>query len=290
MSLERTSGCKVNFVLNILGRRPDGFHELETLFYPVPLHDHLWADRTATGIELSCSNPNLPCDSTNLVWRAAKAFLDAAGIRDGIRIHLTKNLPIAAGIGAGSANAAATLLLVNELFGQPLTFEQLDVLAAGLGSDVNFFLQSGPATATGRGECIVPLPEFSKLRGTAILLFRPGFGVATPWAFKQLAQFPDYLYGKRGRVAEAVAAFTGTELADASRQMFNSLEAPVMSKYPILAAYQDALRELGAAGTLMSGSGSTTFALFSKLGAAESAAEKFRSRFGTEGWLSVVEL
>lgn len=290
MSLERKSACKVNFVLNILGRRADGFHKLETLFYPVPLHDHLCVDRIASGIDLSCSNPQLACDASNLVWRAARAFLDAAGITDGVRLHLTKNLPLAAGIGAGSANAATTLLLLNQLFGSPLPMPQLDELAATLGSDVNFFLQPGPATATGRGEQIVPLPDFELLRGRAILLFRPGFGVATPWAFKQLGQFPALLNGRQGRVAEAVAAFSGTDLSRATRHLFNSLETPVLSKYPILAVYQETLRSLGAVGTLMSGSGSTTFALFPDLSSVEMAAEQFRNRFGLEGWLAAVEI
>lgn len=290
VSLERNSACKVNFVLNILGRRADGFHELETLFFPVPLHDHLGAQRILSGIELSCSNPQLPCDSTNLVWRAARAFLDASGIAEGVRLHLTKNLPIAAGIGAGSANAATTLLLMNELFGFPLPTATLDQLAAALGSDVNFFLQPGPATATGRGERIVPLPHFGILKGCALLLFRPGFGVATPWAFQHLAHFPDLQNGKPGKVARAVAAFSGNDLQFAVGHLFNSLEGPVLSKYPVLGIYQEALRNMCAIGTLMSGSGSTTFALFPDQRQAESASEQFRRRFGPEGWLAVAGL
>lgn len=290
MSLERKSACKVNLVLNILGRRADGFHELETLFLPVPLHDQLSAKRVSSGIELTCSNPHLACDASNLVWRAAQAFLDATGIAEGVRLHLTKNLPIAAGIGAGSANAAATLLLLNELFGFPLPMGALDQLAASLGSDVNFFLQPGPATATGRGERIMPLPPFDLLRSCALLMFRPGFGVATPWAFKHLAQFPDLQNGTHGKVAQAVVAFSGNDLSLAASHLFNSLEVPVMSKYPVLGIYQEVLRSLGAVGTLMSGSGSTTFALFPELRQAESASEQFRRRVGPEGWLAVVNL
>jgi 4-diphosphocytidyl-2-C-methyl-D-erythritol kinase len=287
---ERKSACKVNFVLNILGRRADGFHELETLFFPVPLHDQLSAMRIGSGIELSCSNPQLACDASNLVWRAARAFLDTSGITEGIRLHLTKNLPLAAGIGAGSANAATTLLLLNELFGLPLSPAALGQLAASLGSDVNFFLQPGPATATGRGERIKPLPAFGLLRGCALLLFRPGFGVATPWAFQHLAQFPDQLNGRASRVKSAVEAFSGTDLLMAAGHLYNSLETPVFSKYPILGVYQEALRAAGAVGTLMSGSGSTTFAMFPELRQAESASEQFRRQFGPEGWMAVVGL
>lgn len=290
MRLTRTSACKVNFVLNILGRRTDGFHELETLFYPVPLHDVLSAEPISAGIQLTCSNPDLACDLTNLVWRAAERFFAEAGISEGARLHLEKNLPIAAGIGAGSANAATTLLLLNELFGEPLSATQLDKVAAGLGSDVNFFLQPFPASATGRGEKVCPLPLFSQLNQRALLLFRPGFGVSTPWAFRELAKFPEALNGKPGKVADSVAAFTGSDLAAAAGTLFNSLEAPVFGKFPILQLYQDFLRAAGAIGALMSGSGSTTFALFANRDAADTAAERFRHQFGSEGWLAVVTL
>ena len=149
-TLEKESPCKVNLLLNILGKRPDGFHELETVFHPVRLCDQLAFTRGGAGIQLACSGPALPVDSSNLVHRAATAFLSAAKITDGVRIHLTKRIPMAAGLGGGSGNAATTLLGLNELFGSPLSLEQLHPIAATLGSDVNFFLQSKPPLATGR--------------------------------------------------------------------------------------------------------------------------------------------
>src|SRR5690349_2730541 len=148
-TLERLSPCKVNFLLNILRKRPDGFHELETLFHPVALTDRLRFKKSASGIQLTCNNPSLPTDATNLVHRAAQSFLQTANIRDGVSIHLEKNVPFAAGLGGGSSNAAHTLLGLNELFGNPLTPDQLTPLAAALGSDVNFFLQNGPAIGIG---------------------------------------------------------------------------------------------------------------------------------------------
>src|SRR5438105_1975694 len=110
MSLELRSRCKVNLLLNILRRREDGFHELETILHPVDLFDHLAFQRAPSGIQLSCNDPSLPADSQNLVYRAAELFLQSTGIKDGVRIQLTKNIPIAAGLGGGSANAATTLL------------------------------------------------------------------------------------------------------------------------------------------------------------------------------------
>src|SRR5204863_2733224 len=157
---ERLSPCKVNFLLNILRKRPDGFHELETLFHPVALNDVLTFKKSHAAIQLTCNNPSLPTDASNLVYRAAQSFLQAAKIRDGIAIHLEKRIPLAAGLGGGSSNAAHTLLGLNEFFGAPLAPDQIAPLAAALGSDVNFFLQNAPAIGIGRGEQIQPLPPF----------------------------------------------------------------------------------------------------------------------------------
>ncbi len=182
MRAQRQSPCKVNLVLNVLARRADGFHELETLLQPLPLYDRLTFERAEVGIQLTCNIPNLPTDSQNLVWRAAAMFLEAAGIRAGLRIDLQKEIPLAAGLGGGSGNAAATLLGLNEMFDCPLSAERLNQIAASLGSDVPFFLQNNPALATGRGEKIQPLEPFAALPGAALLLVHPGFGVSTPWA------------------------------------------------------------------------------------------------------------
>src|SRR5262245_37995767 len=149
-TLEKQSPCKVNLLLNILGRRPDGFHELETVIHPVAVFDTLSLTREGNGIHLTCRDPNLPTDSRNLVYRAAATFLEEAKIKDGVRLDLEKRIPLAAGLGGGSGNAATTLLGLNELFGQPLAHSKLHEIAAGLGSDIPFFLQSKPALATGR--------------------------------------------------------------------------------------------------------------------------------------------
>ena len=196
----------------------------------VPLHDRLVVEEAATGITLTCDDPALPCDGTNLVHRAASKFLAAAGISAGVRIHLEKRLPLAAGLGGGSANAAVTLRVLDELFGGPLDATALDTIAATLGSDVNFFLQPGPALAGGRGERIIPLAPFTALRGCAMFLFHPGFGIPTPWAFKELARFPGSLNGRPGRAAEVAGLFLSGDLTRAGAALHNSLEAPVLER------------------------------------------------------------
>ncbi len=290
MSLELNSPCKVNLLLNILGKRPDGFHELETVFQPINLCDRLELARTSNGISLKCSDPGLPTDARNLVYRAATAFLQAAQVKDGVRIYLEKKIPMAAGLGGGSGNAATTLLGLNELFGHPLPPAKLHDLAAALGSDVPFFLQSKPALATGRGENLKPLEPFPALAGKVFFLIHPGFGISTPWAYQNLARFPSALNGCQGRAQKLAWLLQTPHLSDASPEFYNSLEAPALDKYPILALFQEFFRSEGAGATLMSGSGSTTFAIFENHDIANAVTEKFKARFGASNWTATVSV
>jgi len=288
MTLEKASPCKVNLLLNILGKRPDGFHELETLMHPVAVFDHLTFSPSPGGIHLTCNEPTLPTDSRNLAFRAAEKFFETTKINAGIRLRLEKNIPLAAGLGGGSGNAATTLLGLNELFGHPLLPEQLRSIAASLGSDIPFFLQDHPALATGRGEQIRPLEFFPALKGAAFLLIHPGFGIATAWAYQQLVHFPDSLNGQPGRAQKLISLLQTAGLLRAGAELYNSLEAPALKKHPLLALFQEFMRENGALGALMSGSGSTTFALLPNRTAAETLAQRFKSKFGLQNWIAVV--
>lgn len=140
----RSSPCKINLLLNILGRRADGFHELETVMHPVRLCDELTFESATAGVTLTCSDPALAVDATNLVHRAATSFLAAARISQGVRIHLEKRIPMAAGLGGGSGDAATTLLGLNELFDSPLSAARLHELAAALGSDIRSSCNRSP--------------------------------------------------------------------------------------------------------------------------------------------------
>ena len=288
MTLEKESPGKVNLLLNILGKRADGFHELETVIQPIRVFDRLSFARAGRGVQLSCSEPGLPTDPRNLVYRSAELFLQAARTKEGVRVHLEKRIPLAAGLGGGSGNAATTLLGLNELFGQPLSPKQLQLIAAFLGSDIPFFLQSKPALATGRGEHIQALEIFPALSGAVFLLIHPGFGIPTPWAYQHLARFPAALNGQPGRAQKLVSLLQTSDLKTAGTEFYNSLEAPALEKYPLLALFQEFLRANGAAATLMSGSGSTTFALVQGQPAAEALAEKFKAKFGQGNWIAIV--
>jgi 4-diphosphocytidyl-2-C-methyl-D-erythritol kinase len=289
MRLELRSPGKVNLLLNILGRRADGFHELETVLQPVTLFDELTLETAGSELAFTCGDPTLPVDASNLVVRAALAFLAASGVRAGLRIHLEKHVPKAAGLGGGSANAATTLRGLNQLFGTPLSAARLQALAAQLGSDVPFFLQDGPALATGRGERIQPLEPFPALRGIWVLLIHPGFGIATAWAYRELAKFPSALCGQPGRAAALVEALRQGDLP-AAAQFYNALEAPAFHKYPVLELWREFLAASGAPASRMSGSGSTVFALVPGEAAGAELRDRFQRRFGDQAWTAVVPL
>ncbi|HEY4416145.1 MAG TPA: 4-(cytidine 5'-diphospho)-2-C-methyl-D-erythritol kinase [Verrucomicrobiae bacterium] len=288
--MQLKSPCKVNLILNILGKRTDGFHELETVMQPVNFCDELSFLRGGNGVSLSCSESSLPVDARNLVHRAATSFLTAAGIADGVKIHLEKKIPLAAGLGGGSGNAATTLLGLNELFGSPLPTDKLHDLAASLGSDINFFLQDKPALATGRGEQVQSLEYFPALRGKAFFLVHPGFGISTPWSYQNLARFPEALNGQPGRAQTLIARLQTEDWPAIAGDFYNSLEAPALDKFPVLKLYQEFLLANGALVSLMSGSGSTTFAITESVAAGEAIAEKFKSQFGNQGWTAVVAI
>jgi 4-diphosphocytidyl-2-C-methyl-D-erythritol kinase len=289
MTLVKRSPCKVNLLLNVLGQRADGFHELETVIHPIRIHDELSFSRGGRGIELTCNQAELPTDARNLVYRATALFLETAQIQEGVRLHLEKRIPLAAGLGGGSGNAAIALQGLNELFERPLGAEAISNLAASLGSDVPFFLQERPALATGRGEKIQSLDFFPALKNAAFLLVHPGFGISSAWTYQHLKRFPGAANGRPGRAHELIPLLRGEDLKAAGTKFYNALEAPALEKFPLLVLFQEFFREQGAAATLMSGSGSTTFAVLESLPTAEGLLEQFKARFGTSNWISVVK-
>lgn len=294
MVIEKASYCKVNLILNILGRRADGFHEIETIFYPVflpsNLTDRLIIERSNSGVRLTCSNPSLPTNSSNLVYRAAEAYLKSINFTAGVKIHLEKRLPLSSGIGGGSANAAATLLGMNELFGFPLKINELHRIAETLGADVPFFLYSQPAIASGKGEQLEQLAPFSAFQNMWILLAYPGFGVSTAWAYGELARYPELLNGIPGRARNFANLLNEKPLNEIKEEFFNAFEKPVFKKFPLIALIKGFCLNNGAIVAMMSGSGSTVFSICDSQCGAESLARKLSGRFGSTVWTAFAKL
>ncbi len=247
-SMQLRAPAKINLSFRILGRREDGFHEVETLMAPVSLFDVITISRTASDIAIAftCDDPSLPIGDDNLVVRAARALVEATSSRASVSIHLEKNIPHGAGLGGGSSDAATVILGLTRLLKLRVERSELAKIAASIGSDVPFFLYESAAICRGRGELVeaVTLPE--RLR---LLLLKPVFGVPTPWAYSRWKDSRE-LTG----ISYAAQHFAGIHF-------INDLERPVFEKHLFLAQMKTwliAQEEVGAA--MLSGSGSTVLA------------------------------
>ncbi len=264
------SYAKINLGLRILGKRPDGYHDLLTIFHYIDLYDTLMLASADVGASMRCNRADLPSDDRNLCIMAAKAVLALSG-GGGVRIELEKRIPAGAGLGGGSSNAAAVLRALPSLLGMSIPPERLHILAAEIGSDVPFFLQDSSAEAAGRGEILHPI---SLSLPWWIVTTTPPIHVSTAWAYASL---------RRAGVPSAI------DLAAPRRHNFmdeallphaltNDFEPTVMTAHPEIAALRDQMLASGAVASAMSGSGSSVFGLYRDGAAARSAGDRFASR------------
>src|SRR6266446_2767466 len=269
--------AKINLSFEIKGRRKDGFHEIETLMAPISLADRLTIERGKAGTDLqfSCDDSSLSNGEENLVVQAARLFQKATKIEGGIEITLEKKIPHGAGLGGGSSDAATTLLRLNDLFETGLDQKALIELAAQVGSDVPFFILGCAATCRSRGELV----EAAKLPASFnLLLAKPEFGVPTPWAYERWKNSRD-LSG----LNYAAQTFSGVRVV-------NDLERPVFEKFVLLGYLKTWLLlqpEVGVA--LLSGSGSTVFAVLRDGADAEKLAARLRGNIDSELWTHVCQ-
>ncbi len=263
--MELLAPAKVNLGLSVLGRRPDGYHELHTLFAALTVGDRLWVEPAPQKVALEVRGAALSGGPDNLVYRAAVAYLEAAGWPGGVRVVLEKRLPLAAGLGGGSSDAAAALRALAQLYPASL---DLKALALRLGADVPFFL--GPPLAEGRGvgERLRPLAPLA----ASLVLFNPGIPIAAAEAYRNLRLEE---WGGELDVAAILAALRAGE----EPPYWNSLEPSVFRLSPALKELKQALLQVGLRGVLMSGSGSTLFGLATDLEEAVWVAQKLQQRY-----------
>lgn len=255
-TLELFTPAKVNLALDIVGRREDGYHFLETVFQSVSIYDRLELTLTEeSGIQLTCSEPEIPCGEKNLAWRAAAAFLKEAAVKCGVRIHLEKHIPSQAGMGGGSSDAAAVLKGLNVLTGSPLSLETLCGLGVALGADVPFFLYGGTAYAEGIGEKLEVLPKLPKL---PMVVAKGGDGISTPAAYRAIDALCDPKHpDTQGLKAAILRGAPAEELWVHCGNLFEDV-----TELPDVAEIRTAMREMGAVFACMSGSGSAVFGIF----------------------------
>jgi len=261
--------AKINLFLQVLGRRDDGYHELRTLMCCIGLHDTLVLCMGTSRNAITCSVPDVPRDASNLALKAAlvynRTLVDETSVLpQNLSIELIKRIPVGAGLGGGSSDAAAVLKGLNRYYSNPLSHARLHTLALSLGADVPFFIDAKPAIATGVGEHLEPCSE---LPPWAVVVVYPGFGLSTGEVFKnlnlrltkcekQLRYFP-FKYGK----------------IDIARHLCNDLETVAVHRFPVIETIKKELLNQGALGSLMTGSGSAVFGLFSDLEAARRAGD-----------------
>jgi len=253
-TIERLVPAKLNLLLKITGLRDNGYHEIVSVFVPVALYDTLRIGKREGGIVVRCSGRQVPRGSSNLAHRAATRFFEKTGIDEGAEIRLTKNIPVSSGLGGGSSDAAATLLGLNQLWGNPLKRGGLSAIALSLGADVPFFLLGRPAMARGIGEMLRPIEEFPSFW---YVIVTPPIMVSTAWAYRKAK----LELTKRKDLDKIIYSFrrTDTNIPDI---LSNDLESVTFGKYPFLRSIKTSLIELGALGSLMSGSGPSIFGLF----------------------------
>ncbi len=266
--------AKINLGLYVLGKRPDGYHTIETVFRLVNLYDEIEILQNDQGIHFSTNSPDLSNDNSNLCVRAAHLLRDLTGTHMGVEITLTKRIPIGAGLGGGSSDAAAVLKGLTKLWSLDISREELQTVSATLGSDVPFFFTDMTAFATGRGEILEP---FDLMIPYTILLVTPRIQVPTGWAYSQLRPLQSV---KRPNLRTVLEGGIG----DAHRlqnEILNDFEEPVFKHHPEIATIKATLLSEGAAFALMSGSGSSVFGLFTDQSGARDLAQRMSGKYIT---------
>jgi len=264
------SYAKINWALDVLFKREDGFHELRTIYQTVSVYDELRISETSGAIEISCDDSRVPTGETNLAHKAATLLRQATGVRAGARIEIEKRIPVAAGLGGGSSNAAAALLGLARLWQADIAERELIEIAMSLGSDVPFFLIGGTALGVGRGEEVYPIEQAVC---DHLLLVNPGFAVSTAEA-----------YGKLSRLTRAESLriipftlFAAKAIHELPLAASNDLEQVVSAAHPEIADVKERLLGLSAQHALMSGSGATVFGVFDNSEASERARSEMRA-------------
>ena len=261
--------AKINLCLSVLRKRPDGYHEVEMVMQAVGLYDEVTVRLAGSGITVRCDSGAIPAGEGNIAYRAAREMLVLCGRPCGIAIEIIKNIPVAAGLGGGSSDAAAVLVACNRLLETGLGRNRLAEIGTGLGMDVPFFLYGPTALARGRGEVLTTVPSPPKFW---VLLVNPGFETSTAWVYKNL----NYGLTKKGDCTN----IAGLKVSQIACSLHNDLETVTAAAHPVIGEMEKCLLDAGALGVLMSGSGPTVFGIFEDEKACSAAAQALQ----TKGW------
>jgi 4-diphosphocytidyl-2-C-methyl-D-erythritol kinase len=255
--IEIDSYSKINLTLNILAKRQDGYHNIETIMQSINLTDKIYIKEEKEGIKIKCNHPMVPVDDQSLTYRSAKMILNRCGITKGVKIEIDKKIPLASGMAGGSSNSASILVGINKLFTLNLSNKELREIGEELGMDVPFCIQNGTALAYHKGEKVTPLPLINP--PLWIIIINPGFEIPTKWAYNNL-DF-EQIKKEKNNTKAMLKALKERELQGIAKNLFNSFEGLIIKKYPEIEKIKDRIIQEGALGTLMSGSGPTVFGI-----------------------------
>jgi len=255
--IEIDSYSKINLTLNILGKRRDGYHNIETIMQSINLADRIFIKEEKEGIKIECSHPLVPIDTQSLTYRSAEKILNRYRIKKGVKIEIDKKIPLASGMAGGSANSASILVGINKLFALNLSNKDLREIGEELGMDVPFCIQNGTALAYHRGEKVTPLSPVNP--PLWIIIINPGFEIPTKWAYDNLDL--SLIKREKNNTKAMLEALKEGEVRGIAKNLFNSFEELIIKKYPEIGKIKDRLIEESALGALMSGSGPTVFGI-----------------------------
>lgn len=274
-AVKLSAPAKINYRLDVIRRRPDNYHDLRMVMQRIALHDEIEISLSAPpGIRVSCNRDGVPSGPANIAWRAAEALFSRTNAEVGVDIFISKNIPVAAGLGGGSSNAATVLMGLNELLGLRLPDSELMSIGLKLGADVPFFIFRKTALAEGVGE---RLTEIEGLPQAWLVLVNPNIHVSTAWVYQNLQLTKD-------KVVDTLPKFCN-RVSDICSILLNDLEPVTIGRFPVIREIKELLLEKGAAGVLMSGSGPTVFAVFET----ENDARKCHAEIsGASTWFSTV--
>lgn len=263
--------AKINLGLDVIGRLENGYHEVKMVMQTVGIYDELSFEKTESGIVVTTDSGELPTDENNLIYKAARLMMETYGIAEGVRIHLQKNIPIAAGMAGGSTDAAATMKGINQLFGLECSLEELKKLGVRIGADVPYCIMGGTALAEGIGEQLTALPPAPEC---ILLVAKPDINVSTKYVYEHLdaegvEEHPD--------IDGMVEAIKNGSLQGILERMGNVLETVTVKAHPIIDTIKNRMKELGAAEAMMSGSGPTVFGIFTDETKARDAYEQLKT-------------
>ncbi|WP_297520911.1 4-(cytidine 5'-diphospho)-2-C-methyl-D-erythritol kinase [uncultured Clostridium sp.] len=273
--MRRKAYAKINIALDAIGKREDGYHLLKMIMQTVDIYDEIELNKNKEKkINLTTDKYYLPTDEKNLAYKAAKLFMDTYKIKDGVDIHIKKNIPVSAGMAGGSADAATVLFLMNKVFNQGVSKTELEKLAIKIGADVPYCIEGGTALCEGIGEKIKKIKPF---KDKIIVIVKPSFGVSTKDVYGDLDITKIH---KHADIEGLIKCMAKEDLYGVSTRMRNVLENVTVKKHRVIREIKDELRTTGAIGTMMSGSGPTVFAFFEDMLVAQKAYDRMKEVYG----------